>query len=181
MVAAWMRGRWRRLAKTETEHHDRPAYIRHAHRLSPNRQLGIRNQYVCGAFVEINAHPIAGLAPGQPVTGLLLVGRPEQIHDLIGESPGSHQFGWIERPRMVSKRRACPVEHDYPAASLVRPASATPPRGVARSESESGLARQHAGIWKDHAGIFRRDVGDGERDEVVIDGRTYRVRTSELT
>jgi len=27
---------------------------------------------------------------------------------------------------------------------------------------------------------FRRDVGDGEHAEVVIDGRVYRVRLSEL-
>ena len=36
-------------------------------------------------------------------------------------------------------------------------------------------------LWKGRAGIFRREVGDGEHAEVVIDGRTYRVRTSELT
>jgi hypothetical protein len=36
-------------------------------------------------------------------------------------------------------------------------------------------------LWKGRAGIFRRDVGDGEHAEVVIDGRVYRVRTSELS
>jgi hypothetical protein len=36
-------------------------------------------------------------------------------------------------------------------------------------------------LWKGRAGIFRRDVGDGEHAEVVIEGRTYRVRTSELS
>jgi hypothetical protein len=35
--------------------------------------------------------------------------------------------------------------------------------------------------WKGRPGIFRRDVGDGEHAEVVIDGRVYRVRTSELS
>jgi hypothetical protein len=35
-------------------------------------------------------------------------------------------------------------------------------------------------LWKGRAGIFRRDVGDGEHAEVVIDGRVYRVRMSEL-
>ena len=36
-------------------------------------------------------------------------------------------------------------------------------------------------LWKGRAGIFRRDVGDGEHAEIVIDGRVYRVRTSELS
>jgi hypothetical protein len=36
-------------------------------------------------------------------------------------------------------------------------------------------------LWKGRAGVFRRDVGDGEHAEVVIEGRTYRVRTSELS
>ncbi len=36
-------------------------------------------------------------------------------------------------------------------------------------------------LWKGRAGIFRRDVGDGEHAEVVIDGRVYRVRISELS
>jgi hypothetical protein len=35
-------------------------------------------------------------------------------------------------------------------------------------------------LWKGRAGVFRRLVGDGEHAEVVIDGRTYRVRLSEL-
>ena len=35
-------------------------------------------------------------------------------------------------------------------------------------------------LWKGRAGVFRRDVGDGEHAEVVIDGRVYRVRLSEL-
>ena len=35
-------------------------------------------------------------------------------------------------------------------------------------------------LWKGRAGIFRRDVGDGEYAEVVIEGRIYRVRISEL-
>jgi len=35
--------------------------------------------------------------------------------------------------------------------------------------------------WKGRAGIFRRDVGDGEHAEVIIDGRVYRVRTTELS
>ena len=34
--------------------------------------------------------------------------------------------------------------------------------------------------WKGRAGVFRRDVGDGEHAEVVIEGRVYRVRISEL-
>jgi hypothetical protein len=34
-------------------------------------------------------------------------------------------------------------------------------------------------LWKGRAGVFRRDVGDGEHAEVVMDGRIYRVRTSE--
>jgi len=36
-------------------------------------------------------------------------------------------------------------------------------------------------LWKGRARIFRRDVGDGEHAEVVIDGRVYRVQTSELS
>jgi hypothetical protein len=35
-------------------------------------------------------------------------------------------------------------------------------------------------LWKGRPGIFRRDVGGGEHAEVVIDGRVYRVRFSEL-
>jgi hypothetical protein len=35
-------------------------------------------------------------------------------------------------------------------------------------------------LWKGRAAIFRREVGDGEHAEVVIDGRVYRVRISEL-
>jgi hypothetical protein len=35
-------------------------------------------------------------------------------------------------------------------------------------------------LWKDRAGAFRRDVGDGEHAEVLLDGRIYRVRLSEL-
>ena len=36
-------------------------------------------------------------------------------------------------------------------------------------------------IWKGRPGIFRRDVGDSEHAEVVIEGRVYRVRISELS
>ena len=36
-------------------------------------------------------------------------------------------------------------------------------------------------LWKGRAGIFRRDVGDGEHAEIVIDGRVYLVRISELS
>ena len=35
-------------------------------------------------------------------------------------------------------------------------------------------------LWKGRAGVFRREVGDGEHAEVLIDGRVYRVRLSEL-
>ena len=35
-------------------------------------------------------------------------------------------------------------------------------------------------LWKGRAAVFRRDVGDGEHAEVVINGRVYRVRFSEL-
>ena len=35
-------------------------------------------------------------------------------------------------------------------------------------------------LWKGRAGIFRRDVGDGEHAEILVDGRTYRVRINEL-
>ena len=35
-------------------------------------------------------------------------------------------------------------------------------------------------LWKGRAGIFRRDAGDGEHAEVLIDGRIYRIRLSEL-
>jgi hypothetical protein len=35
-------------------------------------------------------------------------------------------------------------------------------------------------LWKGRAGIFRRDVGDGEKAEVVIEGRISRVRIGEL-
>jgi hypothetical protein len=34
--------------------------------------------------------------------------------------------------------------------------------------------------WKNRTGVFRRDVGDGERAEIVIAERIYRVRISEL-
>ena len=36
-------------------------------------------------------------------------------------------------------------------------------------------------LWKGRAGIFRRDVGDGEQSDVMIEGRVYRVQTSELS
>jgi hypothetical protein len=36
-------------------------------------------------------------------------------------------------------------------------------------------------LWSGRAGVFRRDVGDGKHAEVVIDGRVYRVRLSELS
>jgi hypothetical protein len=35
-------------------------------------------------------------------------------------------------------------------------------------------------IWKGRAGIFRREIGDGDHAEILIDGRIYRVRISEL-
>ena len=35
-------------------------------------------------------------------------------------------------------------------------------------------------LWKGRAAVFRRDVGDGEHAEILIDGRIYRVRISEL-
>ena len=35
-------------------------------------------------------------------------------------------------------------------------------------------------LWSGRPGVFRRDVGDGEHAEVLIDGRVYRVRLSEL-
>ena len=35
-------------------------------------------------------------------------------------------------------------------------------------------------LWKGRAAEFRREVGDGEHAEVLIDGRIYRVRISEL-
>ena len=35
-------------------------------------------------------------------------------------------------------------------------------------------------LWKGRAGVFRRDVGYGEHADVLIDGRVYRVRLSEL-
>jgi hypothetical protein len=34
--------------------------------------------------------------------------------------------------------------------------------------------------WKDRSGTYRRDVGDGERSEITIGERVYRVRTSEI-
>jgi hypothetical protein len=34
--------------------------------------------------------------------------------------------------------------------------------------------------WQGREGAFHRDVGDGEHAEVVIAGRTYRVRTKDL-
>jgi hypothetical protein len=35
-------------------------------------------------------------------------------------------------------------------------------------------------LWKCRLGVFRRDIGDDMHAEVVIDGRVYRVRISEL-
>ena len=35
-------------------------------------------------------------------------------------------------------------------------------------------------LWKGRAAIFRREVGDGEHAEILVDGRIYRVRISEL-
>jgi hypothetical protein len=35
-------------------------------------------------------------------------------------------------------------------------------------------------LWKGRPAVFRRDIGDGEHAEVVIEGRVYRVRISEL-
>jgi len=35
-------------------------------------------------------------------------------------------------------------------------------------------------LWKERAAVFRRDVGDGEHAEILVDGRIYRVRISEL-
>jgi len=34
--------------------------------------------------------------------------------------------------------------------------------------------------WRDRIGDFQRDVGDGEHAEIVISGRTYRVRLGDL-
>ena len=34
--------------------------------------------------------------------------------------------------------------------------------------------------WRDRIGDFRRETGDGEHAEIVIAGRTYRVRLEEL-
>jgi hypothetical protein len=34
--------------------------------------------------------------------------------------------------------------------------------------------------WRDRSGTYRRDVGDGERSEIAINERVYRVRTGEL-
>jgi hypothetical protein len=35
-------------------------------------------------------------------------------------------------------------------------------------------------LWKGRAAVFRREVGDGEHAEILVDGRIYRVRISEL-
>jgi len=57
-------------------------------------------------------------------------------------------------------------------------------RATRRAVSPAKISRiWHAGEavrWKGRPGVFRRDVGDGEHAEVVIEGRVYRVRTSEL-
>jgi hypothetical protein len=34
--------------------------------------------------------------------------------------------------------------------------------------------------WRDRIGDFQRDVGDDEQAEIMISGRTYRVRLEEL-
>ena len=34
--------------------------------------------------------------------------------------------------------------------------------------------------WQNRDGVFHRDVGDGEHAEIVITGRTYRVRIKDL-
>ena len=34
--------------------------------------------------------------------------------------------------------------------------------------------------WQNRDGVFHRDVGDGEHAEIIIGGRTYRVRTRDL-
>ena len=36
-------------------------------------------------------------------------------------------------------------------------------------------------LWKGRTGVFRRDIGDSEHAEVMVEGRIYRVRTSELS
>jgi hypothetical protein len=35
-------------------------------------------------------------------------------------------------------------------------------------------------LWKGRAAVFRREVGDGDHAEILVDGRIYRVRISEL-
>ena len=35
-------------------------------------------------------------------------------------------------------------------------------------------------LWKGRAAVFRREVGDGEHAEILVDGRIYRARISEL-
>ena len=55
-------------------------------------------------------------------------------------------------------------------------------RAVSPAEKASPVWRASMPVlWKGRAGIFRRDVGDGEHAEVVLDGRVYRVRISELS
>jgi hypothetical protein len=34
--------------------------------------------------------------------------------------------------------------------------------------------------WRDRIGDFRRETGDGEHAEIMISGRTWRVRLDEL-
>jgi hypothetical protein len=34
--------------------------------------------------------------------------------------------------------------------------------------------------WRDRIGDFRRSLGDGEHAEIMISGRTYRVRLGDL-
>jgi hypothetical protein len=54
-----------------------------------------------------------------------------------------------------------------------RPANAAPKKIVP-------VWRASIVLWKGRAAVFRRDVGDGEHAEILVDGRIYRVRITEL-
>lgn len=61
-------------------------------------------------------------------------------------------------------------------ASQKRSRRAAPPTTQARMTWVAGASVR----WQGRDGVFHRDVGDEEHAEIVIGGRTYRVRTKDL-
>jgi hypothetical protein len=61
-------------------------------------------------------------------------------------------------------------------ASQKRSRRAAPPATLAPVTWAQGASVR----WQNRDGVFHRDVGDGEHAEIVIGGRTYRVRMRDL-